>query len=84
MKPLLWKELRENVRWLPLGLTVVGFACWIAPPNPSNSGGLLASDLLMQLAMIVPLLAFALGVVQSYRDLQPGPAAYYSPCTPPR
>lgn len=76
MKPLLWKELRENVRWLPVGLIVVGFACWIAPPNPNDSGGLLANDLLMQLAIVMPLLAFALGVVQSYRDLQPGPASY--------
>lgn len=76
MKPMLWKELRENVRWLPIGLIVVAIACWIAHPDLENPSGLLASDLLTQLAIVTPLLAFALGVVQSYRDLQPGPAAY--------
>ncbi|TWT75135.1 hypothetical protein [Allorhodopirellula solitaria] len=76
MKRLLWKELRENVRWLPIGMLVVATACWIAYPQDRNSSGLLAGELLMQLAIVTPLLAFALGVVQSYRDLQPGPAAY--------
>ncbi len=76
MKPLLWKELRENVRWLPVGLIVVSIACWIAVPDLNNPSGLLASVLLTQLAIVTPLLAFALGVVQAYRDLQAGPAAY--------
>ncbi len=76
MKPLLWKELRENVRWLPVGLIVITIACWIAHPDLDNPSGLLAKDLLTQLAIVTPLLAFALGVVQAYRDLQPGPAAY--------
>ncbi len=76
MKPILWKELRENVRWLPAGLLVIGSACWLAHPDLHNPSGLLANVLLTQLAIVTPLLAFALGIVQSYRDLQPGAAAY--------
>ncbi len=76
MKPLIWKELRENVRWMPVGVIVVSVICWMARPNRSNPGGLIASDLVTQLAIVTPLLAFALGVVQAYRDLQPGAGAY--------
>lgn len=28
MKPLLWKELKENVRWGAIGFVVVALICW--------------------------------------------------------
>jgi|GEM_PF-1557139 len=75
MRTLIWKELREHVRWLPLGLIVIAAVCYLAAPG-RNSDPLLASRLVTQLAIVAPLLAFALGIVQAYRDLQPAGAAY--------
>jgi len=75
MKALIWKEFRENVRWMPVGLFVMAVACYMAHPS-RNSNLLLATELLNYFAIVTPLLAFALGVVQSYRDLQPAAGAY--------
>ncbi len=76
MKPLIWKELRENIRWVPIGLLVVTAICWMAHSGLRHSQSLLATGLVTQLAIVTPLLAFALGVVQAYRDLQPAAGAY--------
>ncbi len=67
MKALIWKELRENIRWVPVGLFVMAVACYMAH---------FAMDLLNYFAIVAPLLAFALGVVQAYRDLQPAAGVY--------
>src|SRR5690606_11953957 len=63
------------VRWLPLGLIVIAAVCYLAAPG-RNSDPLLATRLVTQLAIVTPLLAFALGIVQAYRDLQPAGGAY--------
>ncbi|TWU32002.1 hypothetical protein [Novipirellula artificiosorum] len=76
MKILVWKELRENVRLLPIGLFVVAITCWMTLPGRNSTQVLIASDLVFNLAMIAPLLAFALGVIQAFRDLQPASRAY--------
>ncbi len=78
MKPLIWKELRENVRWVPIGLLVVTVICYMVHPSRINgyNNPLLATGLVNYFAIITPLLAFALGVVQSFRDLQPAAGAY--------
>jgi hypothetical protein len=78
MKPLIWKELRENLRWLPVGLLVVAAICWYSHPmQPANiSYSPLSQTLATHLGIALPLFAFALGIIQSYRDLQPGPRAY--------
>lgn len=62
MKALIWKEFRENVRWMPVGLFVMAVACYMAHPS-RNSDSLLATELLNYFAIVTPLLAFALGVV---------------------
>jgi len=76
MRTLIWKELRENARYLPIGMLVIAGVCWIVHPSDSSRNTLLASELVSQFAIVAPLLAFALGVVQSYRDLQDAPTAY--------
>ncbi len=77
MRALIWKELRENVRWLPIGLLVVTAVGYLVLPSIFTfSQSMVARDLLAQLAIIAPLLAFALGVVQSFRDLKPASGAY--------
>ncbi|MCA9190808.1 MAG: hypothetical protein KDB03_03560 [Planctomycetales bacterium] len=78
MKPLVWKELRENLRWLPLGLLVITVICLSVWSNRNGSGPLMATGLVTHLAIVTPLLAFALGIVQAYRDLQPAASAYLS------
>ncbi len=76
MKPLIWKEFRENVRWMPIGLLVSAAVCWMVHPRYQGNNSLLAIALVNQFAIITPLLAFALGVVQAYRDLQNAAGAY--------
>ena len=71
MKAIIWKELRENVRWLPVGLFVVGVVCYMAHPSRNGSNALLATALVNYFAIVAPLLAFALGVVQAYRVYSP-------------
>ena len=70
MKAIIWKELRENVRWLPVGLFVMAVGCYMAQPS-RNSNSLLATALVNYFAIVAPLLAFALGVVQAYRVYSP-------------
>ncbi|MCM2374816.1 hypothetical protein [Aporhodopirellula aestuarii] len=76
MRPLIWKELRENVRWIPIGLFVITAICWMVHPTRVGNNALLATELVTHFAIVTPFLAFALGVVQSYRDLQPAAGAY--------
>lgn len=78
MRALLWKEARENTRWLPIGLIVVAAICWyVHPMKPANVEYFQLGKLLtIYLGIALPLLAFALGLIQSYRDLQPAARAY--------
>ncbi len=78
MRALLWKETRENLRWLPVGLIVVAAIClYVHPMKPADiEYAPLAKTLAIYLGIALPLLTFALGLIQSYRDLQPDARAY--------
>lgn len=76
MSTLIWKEFREHVRWLPIGLIAVAVIAWMAAPGPYDQQTLIARDLVNLLSIVLPLLTFGLGVVQSYRDVQPSAADY--------
>ncbi len=78
MRALIWKETRENLRWLPVGLVVIAALCmYVHPMKPANIDySPLAKTLATYLGIVMPLLAFALGLLQSYRDLQPDARAY--------
>ena len=75
-RALVWKEWQENIRWLPVGLIAVSVCIWYAYPSQNNHNNFLAKLLTSQFTTVMPMLAFALGIVQSYRDLQSGPRAY--------
>ncbi len=75
-RALVWKEWQENIRWLPVGLIAVSVCIWYAYPGQNNLDNFLAQLLTSQFTTVMPMLAFALGIVQSYRDLQSGPRAY--------
>ncbi len=78
MNALLWKETREHLRWLPVGLLVIAALCWyVHPTQPAFvQFSPLAYALASYLGIALPLLAFALGLLQCYRDLQPAARAY--------
>lgn len=75
-RTLMWKELHENARCLPVGIIVVAACIWYAYPKEFSSSKFLARELATLMSIALPMLAFALGIVQSYRDLQSGPNVY--------
>ncbi len=76
MKPLIWKELFENGRSLPLGWVIVTLACLLSLPSREYIESGLSSRLVDSLILLAPLMAFSLGLLQSYRDTQPAAGAY--------
>ncbi len=76
MKALIWKELRENGRWLPLGWVIVTFACLMSLPSRQYVEAGLSSRLTLGLALLGPLMAFSLGVLQTFRDTQAAAGGY--------
>ncbi len=60
------------------GLIVIAALCmYVLPMKPANIDySPLAKTLATYLGIVMPLLAFALGLLQSYRDLQPDARAY--------
>jgi hypothetical protein len=76
MNTLIWKELRENARWLPVGLILVTIVAWIVAPRSVQHQSQITLGLLDYLSILLPLLALGLGIVQSVRDLQPAAGAY--------
>ncbi len=76
MNALLIKEFRENLRWLPIGLLLFGFAAWLPVPSQQNPFNAVDSDLTELVTLLGPLFAVALGVLQSAFDLRNGPRAY--------
>jgi len=74
MKTILWKELRENARWAPLGaLAILGVLIyqWRNPEVVFDGH----NSLLTLFAMVAPTLAFVLGLLQSWGDQQPAAKA---------
>jgi len=81
MKALLIKELRENIKWLTVGLILFSFVayCWL-PKTSFESPYTFVSTIENQLSAMVGclggLFAFSLGVLQSAFDLRSGSRAY--------
>ena len=76
MKTILWKELRETVRWLPVGILVAGMACYVSLPARNYINQPVASTLTQLLSCVAAIFAFVLGVLQSAPDLRPSASAY--------
>ncbi len=67
-KPLFFKELRETLRWTPIGMVVVGFLCWQSTPTSFNLYGSLAGQLVRFAGVGAALVALAIGLLQSLGD----------------
>jgi hypothetical protein len=73
MRAIIAKELRENLRWLPVGILIVGIFLWQATPisvtdfsySQSTTVGIMTAC-----GMAAALFAILLGVLQSAFDLQ--------------
>lgn len=76
MFPLFWKEIRENIRWLPIGLALNGLIVWVSLPDSLTVYAPVDATLVSLLLPIGTTFAFILGLLQSIGDLRPGSYAY--------
>ncbi|MDZ4852792.1 MAG: hypothetical protein SGI77_26190 [Pirellulaceae bacterium] len=77
MRPLIEKELRENLKWLPVGLLVFGVAlAYCVIPGGSKDYSATESTLSASAVMIGSLFALALGVAQSAFDVRTASKSY--------
>jgi hypothetical protein len=71
MRTLIEKELRENLRWLLVGLALIGSLLWYATPKTLLEGGEPTESLIAILMLLgATLFAVGLGVMQSFADLR--------------
>jgi len=69
-KPLLIKELRETLRWSPIGMIVVGLLCWQTIPDAIYLYRGLPSQFVYMVGIGAALVALALGLLQSLGDMR--------------
>ena len=71
MRTLIEKELRENLRWLWVGLALIGSLVWFATPK-TIAQRVDPAESTVALAMLLgaSLFAMGLGVMQSFADLR--------------
>lgn len=69
-KPLLIKELRETLRWSPIGMIVVGLLCWQTIPDQTYLYRPLAVQFVYMVGIGAALVALALGLLQSLGDMR--------------
>lgn len=69
-KPLLIKELRETLRWSPIGMIVVGLLCWQTIPDQIYLHNSLAAQFVYMVGIGAALVALALGLLQSLGDMR--------------
>ncbi len=69
-KPLLIKELRETLRWSPIGMIVVGMLCWQTIPDQVYLYRSLAAQFVYMVGIGAALVALALGLLQSLGDMR--------------
>ena len=71
MRTLIEKELRENLRWLWVGLALIGSLVWYATPKTLVEGGGPTESLIaVPVSLGASLFALGLGVMQSFADLR--------------
>ena len=71
MRTLIEKELRENLRWLWVGLALIGSLVWYATPKTLVANGESAETLIASPMLLgASLFALGLGVMQSFADLR--------------
>ncbi|MEZ6130578.1 MAG: hypothetical protein R3C59_17975 [Planctomycetaceae bacterium] len=70
MSSIFRKELRDILRWLPLGLFIVGLLCWREIPAYSYDCSRHSSSLAFSMVIGSSLFALALGLLQTHFDLR--------------
>ena len=70
MKTIFKKELRDCLRWTPLGMVLGLVMLWMIWPNDVYSATEMDSALVMQLGLCASLIAIALGLLQSLFDIR--------------
>lgn len=76
MLALIKKELRENIRWLPVGLVIVSVLLFLAIPNSVANMGQEESQLAIFMICGGSLFAIGLAAVQSAFDLRPAARSF--------
>jgi hypothetical protein len=81
---LLWKELRDVVKWTPVGVILIGVLCWLAIPRGVSSAGQTETDLVTSVGIACGVVALALGWLQSFSDFRTDARGFllHRPITP--
>ena len=80
------KELRDCLRWSPLGMVLGLVMLWMVLPDDVNSATQMESGLAAQLGLVASLIAIALGLLQSLPDTRNDSRGYlmHRPIKPSR
>ena len=70
MKTIFIKELRDCLRWTPLGMVLGLVMLWMVWPTDVSSATQMESSLITQLGLCASLIAIALGLLQSLFDIR--------------
>ncbi len=70
MKNLVFKELRDVIRWTPLGMLVAIVMVWMALPTEVYGAVRMEDTLIGSLGTAAGLIAIALGALQSFFDVR--------------
>ncbi len=69
MRAIVVKELRENLRWLPVGVLIIGVFLWLVTPVSIKYGQISTENITSACGVGAALFAIALGALQSIFDL---------------
>ncbi len=69
MQAIVIKELRENLRWLPIGVLIVGVFLWLVAPVGITYTQTTTDNITLSCSMGAALFAILLGALQSIFDL---------------
>lgn len=70
------KELKDILRWTPLGMIVIGVLCWQQIPGDLNECRNVPSSIAISVVIGSSLFALALGLLQSFFDLRTDTRAF--------
>lgn len=76
MTTIFRKELRDIIRWVPLGLIVIGVLCYQQIPSYVSNTNLLPVSIAQRVVIGSSLFALALGLLQSLFDLRTDSRAF--------
>ncbi|MGB7327790.1 MAG: hypothetical protein WBD31_23130 [Rubripirellula sp.] len=69
-KALFVKELRETIRWTPVGMIIVGLLCWMSIPTQAHNSAGLAASLMLLTSVGFGITAIGLAWLQTLPDMR--------------